>query len=43
LPFSEIIDWIMSYQVTEVEFDFDDLDTETQDEIYDNVFFLSGR
>ena len=29
----------MNYQVTEVQFDFDDLDTETQDEIYDNVLF----
>jgi len=29
----------MYYQVTEVQFDFDDLDVETQDEIYDNVLF----
>ena len=29
----------MNYQVTGIEFDFDDLDTETQDEIYDNVLF----
>lgn len=29
----------MNYQVTEIEFDFDDLDAETQDEIYDNVLF----
>jgi hypothetical protein len=29
----------MNYQITEVQFDFDDLDSETQDEIYDNVLF----
>lgn len=29
----------MNYQITEIEFDFDDLDTETQNEIYDDVLF----
>lgn len=29
----------MNYQITEVQFDFDDLDVETQDEIYGNVLF----
>lgn len=29
----------MKFQVTEIEFDFDDLDIETQDEIYDNALF----